>query len=203
MALYGAGWCLLASAVLAPLIGIGIGLSRPGQIGTHVYGIPAPATLLVRTLTMSGIATLGAILLGLMPAALLGSAQGRRLAGLTGLALAPLLIPPQVYAYAWQIALSPQAFLGRIINSGGNSPWVGGAVRAGLISAAWLWPVVTLIVSAGWRSTGQAIYGKSQWRPAIVPLQALPVQLEPRDGSRPKKPGNAKRRRPANDRRTK
>lgn len=169
MALYGAGWCLLASAVLAPLIGIGIGLSRPGQIGTHVYGIPAPATLLVRTLTMSGIATLGAILLGLMPAALLGSAQGRRLAVLTGLALAPLLIPPQVYAYAWQIALSPQAFLGRIINSGGDSPWMGGAVRAGLISAAWLWPVVTLIVSAGWRSTGQAIY-------AMALLDTTPVR---------------------------
>lgn len=158
---WGAGWGLLVAAIVAPLIGIAIGLSRPGQVSRQVYGIPPPGELLVRSVTLSAAATLGAILLGLMPAAALGSSRGRRLTVLTGLVLAPLLIPPQVYVYAWQIALSPQAFLGRLIGrftGSGGGPWFGGAVKAGLISAAWLWPVVALIVAAGWRSSGRAVY---------------------------------------------
>ncbi len=161
MTLYGAGWILLAAAIAAPLIGIVIGFSRPGQADNSVYGIARPGELLVRSVTLSMIATLGAILLGLMPAAALGSAPGRRLAVLTGLMLAPLLIPPQVYVYAWQIALSPQAFLGRLmarLPGCDGGPWAGGEVKAGLISAAWLWPVVAFIVAAGWRSTGRSVY---------------------------------------------
>jgi iron(III) transport system permease protein len=158
IAVVAAGWVLLAAAVLAPLAGILVGLTRPGQSSGYVYGVPGPGALLVRSVTLSAVATLGAVLLGLMPAAVLGSVRGRRLAIVTGLVLAPLLIPPQVYVYAWQIALAPQALLGKLVRPAPGAPWVGGAVKAGLISAAWLWPVVALIVAAGWRSAGQAVY---------------------------------------------
>ncbi|UCD27845.1 MAG: iron ABC transporter permease [Planctomycetota bacterium] len=152
------GWLALLTGILTPLLGMVSASLNRGSIPTETVAVPSSGILLVRSLTLSAVATLGAIILGLLPAAVLGASGRRRWPVLMGLTLAPLLIPPQVYAYAWGLALAPNGFLGGLLPTGASSMWAGGAVRAGVISAGWLWPIVTLIVSAGWRTTGQAVY---------------------------------------------
>jgi ABC-type Fe3+ transport system permease subunit len=133
------------------------GLDR-GTIATHAVAVPSSAVLFVRSIILSVTATLGAILLGLLPAAVLGSCRRRVLPVLMGLALATLLIPPQVYAYVWGLILSPNGWLGRWLPAVDSPMWVGGAVRAGAISACWLWPIVAMILAVGWRTTGRTVY---------------------------------------------
>ena len=179
-AVTGVGLLLIAAAVIAPLVGIGIGLSHPGYVATYVIGVPRPLALLSRSLTLAVVATCIALLLGLAPAALLGSSKGSRLAVLTGLVLAPLLVPPQVYAYAWQLALAPNALIGRIIPTAGGA-WIQSVLKAGVISGGWLWPIVALVVGAGWRSAGQSVYrmavldttpARAFWRAVLPTLRA-------------------------------
>ena len=87
--------------------------------------------------------------------------------------LGPLLVPPQIYAYAWELVLGPSGWWSTL--SAGTP--LGHAVYAGLISAGWLWPVVALIVGAGWRSTGRATYALAildvgpvrAWFQAVLP----------------------------------
>ncbi len=152
------GWLVMAVGHLAPLAGMVQAGVNPERIATDLVTIPPVGLLLMRSLVCSAVATLGALLLGLAPAAILGVARGRSAAVLTGLVLSPLLIPPQVYAYAWGLLLSPQGALG-ILVPGDTSvgPW-SRVFQAGLISAIWLWPVVTLIVAAGWRSAGRGVF---------------------------------------------
>lgn len=152
------GWLVMAVGHVAPLVGMVQAGLDPARIATDLVGIPPIGVLTIRSLVCSAVATLGALLLGLVPAALLGSARDRSAAVLTGLALAPLLIPPQVYAYAWGLLLSPQGALGVLIPGDASvGPW-SRVFEAGLISAVWLWPVVTLIVAAGWRSIGRGVF---------------------------------------------
>jgi iron(III) transport system permease protein len=174
MAVCAAGWVLLAVGFVLPLGGVVAAALDRNQVATALVGVPDPVSLLIRSLTLSGVATVGALTLGLFPAAVLGSARGRTSAILIGLVLAPLLVPPQVYAYAWQLLLAPQALGGRLMPDVG---WLREAVKAGLISAGWLWPVAALILAAGLRSTGQAVFAMalldaSPWRAfsrAVVP----------------------------------
>ncbi len=152
------GWLVLAAGVAAPLVGMGLALAQPGAMSTELVAVPAWQRLLARSLTLSLVTTVAAVLLGLFPAAVLGSAPARRMPTLIGLTLLPLLIPPQVYAYAWQLAASPAGGLSWLLPENVGEMWLGGAVRAGLISAGWLWPVPALILAAGWRSSGRTAY---------------------------------------------
>ncbi len=154
----GVGWLVVAAALAAPLAGMVLVATGSGTIATGMVAVPSGWVLLVRSLTLSAVATLVGLLLGLLPAGLLGSSRGPMTPVLLGLTLVPLLVPPQVYAYAWQLATSPQGVLGGILTCDVSSMWVGGAVRSGMISAGWLWPVVAMILAAGWRSTGQTVY---------------------------------------------
>ena len=153
----GLGWLVLAAGVIAPLAGMVLAAVEPGSISTAVVGVPVASELLVRSVTLAALATVGAILLGLWPAAVLGASQGRWAAVLTGLVIAPLLVPPQVYAYAWGLLATPDRALTRLLPAR-LSPCGAGVLRAALITAAWLWPVVALILAAGWRSAGRAVY---------------------------------------------
>lgn len=142
------GWIVLAGAGVVPLVGTILAVADPSSIQTDVVGTPNAWTLARNSLILSATATLGALALGVLPAGVLGSCTRRQWPWLVGLALAPLIVPPQVYAYAW----------GLLPASDKPISAVGLAVRAGLISAAWLWPVVALVVAAGWRSTGRGVY---------------------------------------------
>lgn len=152
------GWLVLAAGVIAPLAGMIWAATVPPGITEKTVGLEPAAVLAGRSLLLAGIATCGAVLLGLWPGAVLGSLEGRALAVAWGLVLAPLLIAPQIYAYAWEVATGPQGvFDGWLPSTTSAGPW-GGTVRAGLISAGWLWPIVAMIVGAGWRSTGRSVY---------------------------------------------
>ncbi|MBI4580474.1 MAG: hypothetical protein HY718_12270 [Planctomycetes bacterium] len=152
----GVGWLVLAGAVVAPLVGTVWAVTDPAHVATQVVHTPNAGALARRSLTLSATATGGAMLLGILPAAVLGACSRRAWPWLLGLVLAPLIVPPQVYAYGWGL-----------VQPGIVGPWTGAspegrqtasAIRAGLISAGWLWPVVSLVIAAGWRSTGQLVY---------------------------------------------
>jgi iron(III) transport system permease protein len=153
---------VLAGGILAPIAGMGWAVADPRQVSTELVAVPGPGPLAARSLILAAVATLGAILLGIPPAAVLGSlgwgGGGRarmRAASLWGLTLAPLLVPPQVYAYAWGLVTLPGGITG---SAGGAVSWWGPSVRAGLISAGWLWPVVAVVLAAGWRTTGRSTF---------------------------------------------
>lgn len=152
------GWLVLTAGVAAPLAGMVLALGLGGSISTEPVAVPAWQWLLARSLVLSLTATGAAVLLGLLPGAVLGSAREPSMPTLLGLALLPLLVPPQVYAYAWQLAASPAAGLGWLLPENVGDMWLGGAIRAGLISAGWLWPVPAMILAAGWRSSGRTAY---------------------------------------------
>jgi iron(III) transport system permease protein len=152
------GWVVLAAAAIAPLVGMALASTQGGAISTAPVAVPAWPVLLLRSVSLSVVATLGAMLLGVLPAAVLGAARRRWLPALIGLAMMPLLVPPQVYAYAWQLTASPGSPLNWLLPSNISEMWLGGAVRAGLISAGWLWPGPAMILAAGWRSGGRAAY---------------------------------------------
>ncbi len=142
-----AGWLVLACAVATPLAAGVYSLFDASAVATQVVGSPTAAQLAKRSLVLSGVAVATALALGLVPAAILGSCSRRAWPWLVGLTLAPLIVPPQVYAYAWGL-----------LGSNPQDAWQGGAIRAGAISGSWLWPVVGLVISAGWRSSGRSVY---------------------------------------------
>ena len=152
----GLGGLVLLAGVIAPVVGIIVAVAAPDP--TASVAVPSAPALFGRSVTLSAIATFGALVLGLCPAMVLGSARGRALPIILSLVLAPLLIPPQIYAYAWGLASGAQGLLGSILPAASSSPALGGAARAGAITAGWLWPIVTLIVGAGWRVTGRSAY---------------------------------------------
>jgi iron(III) transport system permease protein len=155
-----AGGVLLLASSGAPLLGILISLFERGQVSTEIVKIPRAGMLLFYSLVVSLVATGFSLLMGLGPAILMGQgARSRRGAALiTGLCITPLLIPPQVYAYAWGLATAPNRLLSTALPPiSGLGAW-GSAVRAGLVSASWLWPVVALTVAAGWRTGARSVY---------------------------------------------
>lgn len=152
-----AGWLAFAGGLIAPLVGMAMASTRSGSIATDIIQVPGTLPLLYHSLTLSAVATAGSMLLGTAPGLLLGSVRGRAKAAATGLILMPLLVPPQVFAYAWQLATSPSGPLAGWFATPLADRWADGAVRVGLVSSCWLWPVVALIVAAGWRATGRAV----------------------------------------------
>ncbi len=153
------GWVVLVAGVIAPCGGSAMALADSRRVSTAALGSPPPGRLLVHTLTLSGVATASGLLLAIPAGGLLGSAARGR-PWLLGLVLCPLLIPPQVYAYAWSL-----------LPGVGVRAGVAGLIFSGLITAGWLWPAAALIIASGWRTAGQGA-----WRLALLdtgPFRAL------------------------------
>lgn len=140
------GWLVFVGAILAPMIGLWLATQQLAPVSGEMTS-PAPWRLAWHSLLLATTCALTGLLAGLPAAAVLSTCAPHRRNLLIGLLLAPLLVPPQVYAYAW----------GLVIPAGLASSELA-AIRAGLISAGWLWPLVSLIVAAGWRSSGAAVY---------------------------------------------
>lgn len=154
------GGLALLAGVLLPFAGLvmaGLGGSSPVQDPRII--LPS-SVLLARSVTQCAVATAGALVLGLWPAAVLGSTRRRAWPLVVGLTLAPLLVPPQVYAYAWGLLPGVGGVLGSFVPAGPSVPasGLGAAAKAGAISAGWLWPVAALIVAVGWRAVGRSAY---------------------------------------------
>jgi len=150
------GMLVLMAAVLLPVIGIMLAVVWPYQGSTEPVPLPAWPVLLAHSLVLSLVTGGVACLLGLAPAAVLGSAKGGRRAVLYGLVMTPLLLPPHVHAYAWELVLERLGLFSWL--GPGQIPalswWA--PIQGGLISAGWLWPMVALIVAAGWRVAGRS-----------------------------------------------
>lgn len=160
-----AGWVVLGVAIVAPLAGMALAAVESDRIQTDILGTPTAWEVARRSLILSATATLVALGLGILPAAVLGHCSRRQWPWVVGLVLAPLIVPPQVYAYAWSLLdaqlvrqLGPNDPVAWAASAEVGQRWAGGAVRAGLISGGWLWPVVALVLAAGYRSTGRAVY---------------------------------------------
>lgn len=154
------GSLALLAAVPLPFIGIGMAvLGHESPVNDPRIILPS-SVLLARSITLCTVATVGALVLGLWPAAVLGSTKRRAWPLVLGLTLTPLLVPPQVYAYAWGLLPGIGGVLGSFVPAGPSAPTsgLGAAAKAGAISAGWLWPVVTLIVAVGWRAAGRSAY---------------------------------------------
>ncbi|HOW70599.1 MAG TPA: hypothetical protein PKY77_08365 [Phycisphaerae bacterium] len=154
------GSLALLAAVVLPFIGIGMAsLDRGSPVNDPRIILPS-SVLLTRSVTLSTAASVGALVLGLWPAAVLGSTRRQAWPLALGLTLTPLLVPPQVYAYAWGLLPGVGGVLGSFVPAGPSAPasGLGAAAKAGVISAGWLWPVVALIVAVGWRAAGRSAY---------------------------------------------
>ncbi len=154
-----AGWAgvmlvavVLLAVIVTPLVGVGIAVFDDDAIATDVIQPPAWGTLLARSVVLAGLAGLLAVVLGIAPGWWLATSRPAWRPVWLGLILTPLLLPPQVYAYAWSLAE------GALATGGGSgfSPWER-LLRAGWISAAWLWPVPALLIAQGWRATGRSV----------------------------------------------
>lgn len=149
-----AGWIVVAGAIIVPVVGVVMAGFDARRMALEVVAVPPERVLLLRSLLLAGTATAVAVAFGLLPAALLGSVSRRWFPVLLGLTLAPLLIPPQVFIYAWELPSVPGWFQG----GWGLHPREDAAIRAGLVSAGWLWPVVAILVAAGWRTSGRGAW---------------------------------------------
>ena len=154
------GSLALLAAVLLPITGIGMAALGHGSPVNDPRIILPSSTLLSRSIVLCTVATVGSLVLGLWPAAVLGSTKRRGWPLVLGLTLTPLLVPPQVYAYAWGLLPGIGGALGSFVPAGPAAPTsgLGAAAKAGVISAGWLWPVVALIVAVGWRASGRSAY---------------------------------------------
>ncbi|NLX21978.1 MAG: hypothetical protein GXY55_09980 [Phycisphaerae bacterium] len=152
------GGLVLVGGLVAPLAGIILTAGQQAEGSPSSLVVPPATVLLARSVLLSAVATGGALLLGLWPAAVLASVRGGWRAVVTGLFLAGLLTPPQVYAYAWEVATGPRGPFEGLLPATTALGATGSVVRAGLISAGWLWPIVALIIATGWRYAGRPAY---------------------------------------------
>lgn len=125
--------------------------------------------LLGKSLSLSLVAVAAAITLSL-PAAFVVGGVGRLSAApvMGGLLLAPLMLPPMVYAFAWQrMGLA-------------SLPPVVGVVW---IWACWCWPIPALLIGSAWARSGREAYQAAllvtspagAFLRAVLPTLARPV----------------------------
>ncbi len=102
--------------------------------------------LLAKTVGLASGAAVLAMVLGLPAAFVVG---GRRSTLVTGLVVLPLMMPAMVMVFGWQRFWGPYT-----PGLEGWAPWL----RAMWCWACWYWPVVALMVGAGWARGGRAAY---------------------------------------------
>lgn len=175
------GLIVFAGAVVAPLLGLIVAAWRHTASSTEPVAICPAGTLFLHSVLLSLIAAAGSLLLAIAPVALFAHARGRAARVCTALCFAGLLIPPQVYAYAWDVATSPAGPLHGWLPTTASATASGSVIRAGLISAAWLWPLAAMIITAGWRMTGQGVYRLAllDATPTTAYLRAVLPSLQP------------------------
>src|SRR5262245_49068069 len=123
------GWVVLLGSSVAPLGGMILSAMDRRHVETEIVRVPSAGALLQYSLTVCVVATAASLLLGLGPAALMGGLllhprKRQRAAVLAGVCLMPLLVPPQVYAYAWTLATQPHRLLaGALPPLTGASAW--------------------------------------------------------------------------------
>ena len=150
------GWAALLVSTALPLAGATLALVGAPNTSVSEVATESAGRLAVRSVALAVGAAATAAVLGLWPAICLATAGPRGRRWLPGLALCPLLIPPQTYAYAW--SRSPLGWPQWLVKSAviAEPEWL--TLKSALITGLWLWPVVSLLLASGWRREGRAAF---------------------------------------------
>lgn len=140
-----AGWGLFSAAIGGPavcLIAQAVSDDRPDLDQPFVSW--RIANLIARTMILSASAALGAVLVAIPGAYVIGRTHHRRTrAAWYAIFLFILLCPPMVYAFGWE----------RLLPNG-----MGPATRCWITWVGWAWPIPALFLGLGWRGTARRIY---------------------------------------------
>ena len=179
------GWGVWGIGIALPVVGVVLSLLDSGEQSTAAVYSGSLLRLAGQSLGLALAGAVTALVFGLAPGLLLGRAHGSRRPTILGLSIAPLLIPPQVYAYAWDLIGVGPTSLNRVSLDAG---WTGGvvyALSAGLVTGTWLWPIAAMIIASGWRPAGlpalrlaliDANTGVA-WRRSVLPSMTLYVTV--------------------------
>ncbi|MCF7958684.1 MAG: 6-bladed beta-propeller [Phycisphaerae bacterium] len=147
-------WVLLILAPLVVLVVEGIFFTEPGAL-TGQYRI---GMLLWRSLGLSIVIGLSAILLGYIPGKILGtmnSSTGRDL--LLFILLMLLVLPRHVLYYAWTLLQDPSTGLGQFLSATPQRARFTSGFIASATLILWYWPLAALLISQGWRKIDREI----------------------------------------------
>jgi len=155
-----AAWGLFFLADVWPSIALALVGIAQGEPPTDGFVITSrQGALLVRTLWMSGAASVACVLFSLPTAYVLGqSARMKERPLLIAMLAALLLCPPMVYAFGWQ-RLLPAEF--------------NATLRCIGVWALWAWPVPAMLVGAGWSRVGRSVQeaGRLDCGPAMASVR--------------------------------
>ncbi len=151
------GWALIIAAIVLPACALIVQAANADSIRPNLLLDHRQVGLLSRSAELAAVSTLVALLLSLPPAHALGTGKrGRSL--LVALTLVPLLTPPYIYAYSWGLLTAREGLFGEALHRAGVGAWLQGEPLAAWVLGAWLWPICALIIGAGWRSVGRAVF---------------------------------------------
>lgn len=137
-------WLIL---IVLPLITL---YAWPQESLTGDFSSEAIISLTFRSASLAAALAVVAVILGYIPARLLGRAtSGKGL--LLFLLLIPLLLPRYVLYYAWSLLLSPTSPLGGYISSRPELAQLAGNATSWLVIVLWYWPLAALVIAQGWR----------------------------------------------------
>lgn len=161
---------------MAPLVWLYAGALAQGHPAA-AQGLGLSAETVARSVGISALVALVAVVLGVLPARLL--ARGTRGSGimLVGL-LAPLLLPRYLLYYAWSLLLQPPGPLGDWLMQDIVRARAAGSIVSTLVLLLWYWPLAALMIAQGWRridgQTWQAARldatPAARWRLVALPM---------------------------------
>jgi ABC-type Fe3+ transport system permease subunit/DNA-binding beta-propeller fold protein YncE len=139
---------------------------------------------LVRTCLLAGLIAAVAVVLGWLPAKLLGT-SGAHGGLLLLLLLMPLVLPQYVLYYAWTLLLSPTTQLGQALASRPELARLVGTVTSTGVLIGWYWPLAALVLAQGWRSIDGRVWeaaaldasGRQVFRHLTLGLLSRPILL--------------------------
>jgi len=143
------GAALFVATIIVPVVAlivrsVSLGVSE----GESVLAQSRYWVLLGRSLRLAVAGAAVSVLLSLPGAYVVGRVRARGAVGplIGALLLAPLLLPPMVYAFGWQFAWSPGP---RVLPDEMRCVWVW---------ASWCWPVPALLIGAAWARRGHGVF---------------------------------------------
>src|SRR5262249_3570251 len=172
-----AGWLVLAVAVL-PVLAILLKSLVAGPIPNPLNPlVPAPtamsvlqvsdrqAGILLKTVAIAGGAVIGSFAIAIPATFAMVQARGVLSRAVLYAAIVwPLLAPPSVIAFAWNLLATQKTWLGKFMldvlgwNTRAAAPFI-----AAWLQATWLWPVPTLALLVAFR-----LHGESAQRLALL-----------------------------------
>ena len=160
-----AGLVAWAAVVLLPLLALFIPALYSPDLAGDAQTIPG---LLVKSAGLAAALAATSVVLGFIPARLVGTSRSHR--GILLLALLmPLLLPRYVLYYAWSLLLSPTSLLGQSLTADPLRATLAGTITSSMVMVLWYWPLAALLIAQGWSAMDRDTCD-------IARLEAGPIQ---------------------------